>query len=441
MSIFPQIITSHIPYLKEKWAHAGFQKYLKNTSWMFFGRIFMLGISFLVGVYIARYLGPSNYGLLNYVTSFVGLFGFLASFGIDSIVSREIIKNHDKKDQIIGTGFYLKIFGGLLAIICVFIISFFTINDIFTLSLIWLFSLNFIPQAFNIIETYFQSQILSRKVVTAQIASNIISALLKIIIIILGKGIFWLMIIYIVETSIYALLLLLSFSKFGDYINKWKFNTDIAKNILKDSWPLMLSAVAFGVYMKIDQVMIKNMLGNEQTGIYAVAVKLSEIWYFIPSIICASIFPVIIKTITISKEFFENRMRKLYFLMFWLAFAIALLTTLFSHLIISVLFGVEYLKAATVLQIYIWAGIGVFWGVAINQYLLASNLTKISFYNTLTGAVINIILNMILIPKMGINGAAIATVISYTLATFGIFISKKSRGHGLLILKSIISYK
>ncbi len=427
--------------IKEIWNHAGFQKYLKNTGWMFFGRVFMLGISFFVGIYIARYLGPSNYGLFSYVISFVGLFGFLASFGIDGIASREMIKDHSKKDEIIGTGFYLKIIGGLLAVISVFIVSLFTTKDIFTLGLIWLFSLNFILQAFNIIETYFQSQVLSKKVVTAQIIAGSLSAILKIFCIALGKGIFWLTLIYIIETAIYALILLFSFRNFGSHIRRWKFNKNIARSLLKDSWPLMLSSVAIGIYMKIDQVMIKNMLGNEQTGIYAVAVKLSEVWYFIPALICSSVFPAIVKAMSVSREFFENRMTRLYSLMFWLSFAIASFITIFSYPVIKILFGTPYIGAVATLRIHVWAGIGVFLGIAVGQYLLASNLTKISFYNTLLGALINIILNIILIPKMGINGAAIATLVAYLTTVFGILIFKESRNQGLLILKSITSYK
>ena len=430
-----------IKKIKEIWNHAGFQKYFRNTGWMFFGRFFTLGISFFVGAYIARYLGPSNYGLLSYVTSFVGLFGFLASFGIDSILSREIIKNHDKKDELIGTGFYIKVAGSILAIISIFSVSILTTKDLFTLGLIWIFSLNFIPQSFNVLETYFQSQVLSKKVVIAQIISNIISTILKILVIVLNKGIFWLTLIYIIETSIYALLLLFSFKKFGHHINKWKLNINIAKLLLKNSWPLMLSSIAVALYMRIDQVMIKNMLGNEQSGIYAVAVKLSEVWYYIPLLICSSISPAIIKAIKISNELFESRMKRLYFLMFWFSFVIALIITIFAYLIIKILFGKAYIGGVTTLQIYVWAGISIFLGSAIGQYILASNLTKLSFYNTLIGAVINVILNIILIPKMGINGAAIATLISYTMATFGIFIFKESRNQGLLMLKSIINYK
>ena len=434
MSLMPELTVS---YIKEKWAHAGFQKYLRNTGWMFFGKFFTLGISFFIGIYIARYLGPSNYGLFSYVISFVGLFGFLASFGIDSIVSREIIKDHGKKDELIGTTFYLKIIGSIIAITAIIIVSFFTTKDLFTLGLIWIFSLNFIPQAFNIIEIYFQSQVLSKNVVKAQIISNVISTLLKILVIVFNKGIFWLLVILIVESAIYALILLFSFRKFGNHIRQWKFNITVAKSLLKDSWPLMLSTVAIGIYMKIDQVMIKNMLGNEQVGIYAVAVKLSEVWYFIPMLICTSLFPSIVQAMHTSKELFESRMKKLYFMMFWLSTGIATFITILSHLIIKVLFGLQYLGAVTTLQIYVWAGIGVSLGLIVNQYLLVNNYTKISFYITLIGAMINVIFNIILIPRMGISGAAVATTISYICTTFGIFFFKQTREHGLLLVKSL----
>lgn len=406
---------------------------------MFGGRFISLGISFFVGVYIARYLGPANYGLLSYVTSFVGLFGFLASFGIDGIVSREIIKDHDKKDGLIGTGFYIKLVGSLIAIASVFVISLFTTHDIFTLGLIWIFSLSFIPQAFNIVEIYFQSQVLSKKVVIAQIVSNVCSAILKLSVIFLNKGIFWLTLIFLVEASIYGVILLFNYRKFGNHIRSWKFNKNIAKSLLKDSWPLMLSSVAIGIYMKIDQVMIKNMLGNEQAGIYAVAVKLSEVWYFIPTLICTSLFPSIVNAMHTNKGLFENRMKRLYSLMFWISFIIAIVTTILAYPIIAILFGKAYMGAITTLQIYIWAGVAVFIGSAVGQYILASNSTKIYFYTTIIGALVNISLNIILIPRMGIKGAALATLISYIIATFGIYFFSKTKRQVILIFKSIIN--
>ncbi|MEI6191059.1 MAG: flippase [bacterium] len=438
MSTIPSITFS---YIKEKWSHAGFQKYLKNTSWMFFGRIFMLGISFLVNAYIARYLGPANFGLLNYTISFVGLFGFIASFGIDNIVNREIVRNHNLKSEIIGTSFYLKIMGGILAVITIFTVSYFSTSDQMLLGLIWMFSLTYIFQAFNIIDIYFQSQVLSKYTIIISVIGSIISTILKICLLLSHSGIIWLVAIYTLETVITATGFILIFIYKGHKLKEWIFNKKIALMILKDSWPLMLSSIAIGIYMKIDQVMIKNMLGNEQAGIYAVAVKLSEVWYFIPSVVCASIFPAIINSLTVSKEFFESRLKKLYSLMFWLSFLIAIFITIFSYPIIKILFGDLYLGAVTTTQIYVWAGIGVSLGIAINQYLLAQNLTKISFYATLIGAIVNIILNIILIPKIGINGAALATLLSYILSTFAVLFFKKSSDQGLLILKGVLNLK
>lgn len=435
MSIFSKA------FIREKWLHAGFQRYLKNTGWMFFGRMFTLGVSFLVSIYIARYIGPANYGLLNYAMSFVGLFGFLTSFGIDGILGREIIKDHNRKDELIGTGFYIKIIGSIIAIISIFIVSLFTTKDIFTLGLIWIFSLSFIPQAFNIIEIYFQSQVLSKKVAIAQIVSNIVSLILKLICISFDKGIFWLTLIYLVEASVYGLLLLISFRNFGNHIRKWKFNLSIAKSLLRDSWPLVITAVAVSIYMRIDQVMIKSMIGDEQAGIYAASTKISEIWYFIPSIICTSFFPSLINTLKSNVKLFEYRIKKLYFFMFWLSTAIALTLTILSPLIINTLFGELYIGAIPTLKIQAWSSISVFLGYVVSQHLLAENLTRISLYSTLLGAIVNIIINIQLIPNFGIIGASFATMISYTVATFGVLLFKKSRKQGMLILKSVINYK
>jgi O-antigen/teichoic acid export membrane protein len=255
---------------------------------------------------------------------------------------------------------------------------------------------------------------------------------------ILNKGIFWLTLIFVIETFLYSLFLLFSFRKFGKHIRDWKFKFPVAKSIITDSWPLMLSAVAVSIYMKIDQVMIRNMLGNEQTGIYAVVVKLSEVWYFIPGIICTSVFPSIVKNMN-NKEIFEKRMGHLYFLMFWLATGIAIFITVFSYPIINILFGEAYISAVIPLRIYVWAGIAVFLGVATSQYLTAKNFTKIAFYRTVLGSLINVILNIILIPVIGIKGAAISTLVSYSASIIILMVFKKTKDQFYLFLKSVIS--
>lgn len=423
------------------WGHAGFQKYFKNTGWMFLGRIFAMTIGFLISIYIARYLGPSNYGLFNYTISFVALFGFIANLGLGSILNRELIKDHNKKDELLGTTFYIKIVAAILAIIAVISVSFFTASDKLTLILIALFSFNFIPSTFDILGSYFNSQVLAKKVVIPNVIAVIISAGLKLLLIHFDKGIFWLTIIYLVESLIVISLLIFNYKKIGNQLSKWKFDFKIAKSLLKDSWPLMLMTATIGIYMKIDQVMIKNILGNEQVGLYAVAVKLSEAWYFIPGVITASLFPAIINAHKKSAEDFDGKMSKLYFFMFWGSFLFALFVTFLASPIISILFGQEYLGAIVVLQIYVWSAIIISMKRVIGRYLLTKNFTKIMFYSNLIGLIFNLILNIILIKHYGIAGAAVATIVSYSSTLFVLFFINKTRSHAILMLKSILKFK
>ena len=387
---------------------------------------------------MARYLGPSNYGLLNYVISFVGLFGFIASLGVESIANREIVKDHSKKDEIIGTSFYLKFIGSLTAIFSILVTSRFTTSDPMLLGLISMYSLTYIFSAFNIIDVYFQSQALSKYTAIVTIATGIISAILKIIVMTSHAGVIWLTAIYVLESIITATGLLYLFVYNGHSFKKWKFNKKISLVILKDSWPLMLSTIAIGIYMKIDQVMIKNMLGNESAGIYAVAVKLSEFWYFIPSLICVSVFPAIINAKKISKELYNKRLKKLYSTMFWISFSIAVGTTIFAYLIIHILFGNQYLDSVTTLRIYVWAGIAVSLSAGLSQYLVAENYTKIAAVSTIVGAVANILLNIILIPKYGIEGAAFATLLSYSMSVASILVFQSNHSQTKNIVKAIL---
>jgi O-antigen/teichoic acid export membrane protein len=425
-------------YFREKWQHTGFQRYLANTGWLFASRVFVLLVSFVINIYIARYLGPNNYGLLNYTFSFVGLFGFLASLGIENVLSREIIKNPEKKEEIIGTAFFLKLGGSLLAIIFTLLIVKLTTTDYLVLTLVSIYCGVYIFNSFGVIDTYFQSQVLSKYPTIIAIGAGIISAILKIIVLIEGAGILWLISIYTFESIVSGLGLIYIFYRTGHRLMYWRFNQAMARGILHDSLPLMLSGVAVTIYMDIDQVLIKNMLGNREAGIYAVAVKLSEFWSFIPGIIAGSLFPALVNAKRVSQELFENRMKKLYFFMFWFASSIAFITTTFAPLIVGILYGNQYLGAILPLQIYVWGQVAISIGFVLSQYLVTENYTRVSAISTVIGAVLNIALNLILIPRYGITGAAIATLISYSTVVFSILIFKKTRHHLFVILQGII---
>lgn len=436
MSIISPVTVS---YIKEKWVHTGFQKYLKNTGWLFFGRVFVLFLSFFIGAYTARYLGPERYGVLNYVISFVGLFSFIPNLGINSILSREIIKHPGKRDDLMGTAFFLQIFGSLIGIFCIAFFVFFILAGNPTLNFgIMLVASTFILQALNVIDLYFQSNVMAKKVVIIQMTSYLFSSLLKILFIYLGLGLTYFVSLYVFDAVFLAVGLLYIYKKNNFSIFNWHFDKEIAKVLLKESWPLMLSTSFFLIYSRIDQVMIKQMMDNYSVGIYSVSAKLSEAWIFIPSAIVGSLFTAIVNAKKTSHELYESRFKKLYALIFYLSFIISLGIFLLAKPIIHLLFGPEYFGAITSLQIYVWSGIATAIGFVISNYLIVEGKTKILFFINFLSMFINIILNLLLVPTMGIAGAALATLISYFAMVFGIIFFKSTRLHLWLIARSLI---
>lgn len=432
------MFTSLTNEIKKKWHHVGFQKYFKNTSWALFGRIFSLGVSFLTTVYVIRHLGPNNYGLLTFSISFVGLFSFISTLGIDSILYRELSLNLNKKDELLGTSFFLKIIASIFAVLLIFVSTYIIKTDEITRLLILINSITLIFAAFGVSGYFFQAKAQNKYQAISLIAVTLILNLLKILVIFFNKGIIYFAFVFFLENILYATIILFFYARLGNSILNWKIKKEIAFSLLKDSWPLMFSSAMIVVYTRIDQVMLKFITNNFNVGIYDAAVRISEMWYFIPSVIVGSIFPSIVNSRKVNKIFFEKRLIKLYALMFYMAIIVAIPVTVFSRTIIITIYGNDFIQGAGVLSIYVWAGIPVFLSIAINAYLLTENKTKISFVSSAVGMVANILLNLWLIPLYSIYGAAIATLISYSLAPLSILIFKDTRKHLLLVKDGIL---
>jgi len=407
-------------------ARPGFQRYFHNTGWMFFGQFFSLAVAFFIGAYIARYLGPKNFGLMSYVISFVGLFGFLAGGGADNILSRELIKFPEKKDELLSAGLWLKLGGAVLAIIVINIAGFLTSPDYLTRLLIFIFSTTFIGQSLTVISLYFQAQVLSKNNILAQLISTIISSILKLLIIHFKGGIIWLIIIYVFDSlTLGAGLVIIYLRQTNKKIN-WPFDRSWVKKIFQNSLPLMFTTVAVTIYGRIDQIIVKQMMSDTALGFYAAAAKLSDLWLFIPSIICASLFPAIVKVYG-DKTLYEDRLKKLITPLLAIATLISIIIFLSAEYLIYFLFGAGYLPAAAILKIYIWSIIPAFLMVVLNYYLVAENYTYIYLTITIIGAAANIILNILLIPRYGTSGSAVANLISYALVPLSLLLFKKTR--------------
>ena len=421
--------------------HSGFRKYFANTSWLLVERTLRMAVSLFVSIYVVRFLGPERFGLLSYALSFVGIFVVLATLGLDEVVVRELIKTPEQREKILGSSFLLKLVGTLLMWAAILVVIPLTENDLQTNILIIIIAFGSVFLAFNVIDLNFQAKVKSKYVVHAQFVQLIISSIVKIILVVNEAPLILFASVFSLDVIVLAMGLVFAYLYNGDNIFSWKWSFETSKYLLHDSWPLILAGVVVSVYMKIDQVMIKEMLGAKEVGLYAAAVKLSEAWYFLPMAIASSLFPAIINAKVYQKEVYYQRLQKLYDLMVWIAIAIALPISILSSWIVELLYGNEYLESSSVLNIHIWSGIFIFLGVASSKYLIAENYIKKTFYRTFVGALLNIIMNYYLIGTMGIKGAAISTFVSHFFAAyFYDLLDKDLRKMFILKTKSLFFY-
>lgn len=414
-----------------------FQKYFKNTGWLMLGKV----LSMIVGFIIARHLGPVSFGDLGFAEALTSIIAAIGTLGLDSFIIREIIHDPASRDEILGTSFWLRIgVNTILVPLSILIYLFYhnlSANPGTDLTLIVsLLSFASFFKAFNVIDSYFQSQVQSKFVVHVQNISLLISALVKSALVLFKLPLIYFALSLVLDGVMLASGLMLIYHRKHLHLSAWRFNSKRAKALVSQSWPLILSAVMVSVYLKIDLVMLKQ-LGSKQVGIYNAAAKISESWYFIPVAIITSVFPAMINARKNDLARYHKRLQNLYDLLISISLPVAIVISFWANDIIALVYGGQYEGAGAILSIHVWSGIFVFFGSASSQYLLTEGYTFITFLRTATGALINVALNVFLIPLYGGTGAAIATLIAYFSATFLILLFPYTRRHGLMMFRSL----
>ena len=385
-----------------------------------------------------RYLGPEDFGSLSYALSLVGLFTAIATLGLDSIVTRELVKDQSSKNELLGTVFTMRIWGGVAAVILLGVTMLLTGDNPRTQMLIAVIGISLIVQAFLVIEFYFQAIVQIKYTAIVQITNLVITGVLKVVLVLLKADLFWFAVCTLLESIIAAMGFIYVYRKQNLKLRDWKYSKEKGITLLRDSWPLIFSGVVIAIYLKIDQVLIKKMLSVHETGLYASAVRLCESWYFIPMAVSSSLFPAIMNAKKMNRELYLSRLQKLYDILAWLAIGISIPVSFFATDIMTLLFGAKFVGASMTLTIYIWAGVPTFLGVGTSQFLIAENLTRMSFYRTLAGMLMNVVLNLWWISVFGINGSAAATLVSYSVATFSIGASRKTYTQLWMMVKAVL---
>ena len=394
-------------------------KIIHNIGWLSFDKILRMSAGFFVGLWIVRYLGPEQFGLLSFATAFVGLFGAFATLGLQGIVVREIVLNTERAPEILGTTAILQLIGGIATYLLILVaITYLRPDDAIARTIVAILGSTTLFKASEISVYWFEYKVLSKYTVWVQNGIFLFFVAVKIIAILEQASLIAFVWIIMAEAMFTAIMLLgIMNIKHNLLFTKLRVSTKCAKSLLKNSWPLLLSGLSISLYMKIDQIMIQEMLGKYEVGIYSAAVKLTEAWYFIPMVIAASLYPTLVKYKQESEMLFYEKFQNFSDLLFYLSLPIAGFIIIFNNQITLLLLDANYIDSSAVLAIYALGGIVVALAVAQAQFWITFNLQKQLLIITAGSAFLNIILNYFMIPVYGVEGAALSTVISNVIGT------------------------
>jgi O-antigen/teichoic acid export membrane protein len=416
------------------------RRIITNTGWLTSGVIFRLCVSLLVGVVVARYLGPRQFGVLSYASSLVAFLGTLSYLGLGGLVIRDLLCQPDERNVILGTTFFLKVAGGVLAYCFLTLTLVFGDVDSTELRVVLLIGLTLLFRPFEVIDFWFDSQTLSRYSVIAKTIGFSITSAAKLLLVIAGASLLAFASVTVLEVILASCLLIVFYGyRTAQGLRFWRFRVSWARELLGQSWMLILSGLFATLYLKIDQVMLRWIVGPAEVGVYSVAATFSEVWYFIPTAIVTSAYPTLLSQKAEDEHQYKASLQKIMDLLYSLSLFIALAITLISPKLIPFLYGVPYEKSGYILMIHIWAGVFVFMRGLLSKWIVIENRIVFSLVTQGLGAFVNVCLNFLLIPPYGGYGAAIATLVSYATASYlALFFHRETRLIAGMMTRSIL---
>ncbi len=412
-------------------------KEVTNASWIVGCRVLQMLISLLISVLTARFLGPNNYGVINYATAYIAFFTSLCSLGIDSILVKEFITHPDEQGEALGTTLVLQGCASILSVLSIgLIVSVIDQNEPLTVIVVVLCSFSVIFRVFETFKFWFQSKYLSRVSSVAMLSAYIVVSIYKIILLILEKDVRWFAFATSIDFIFMAIFLAVFYKKYGG--PHLTFSLIKAKKLLAESHSYIFTGMMVAAYGQVDRLMLKQMLGVSAVAYYSTATSICTMWTFILQAIIDSLYPSIISLKSNNQSEYERKNRQLYAIVFYVSLVVSLLFQVLGELVIYVLYGIEYLPATAPLKIVTWYTAFSYLGVARGAWIVCEGKQKYLKYIYFNAMLINIVLNLSLIPIWGASGAALASLITQ-IATglFFPYLIKALRPNAILMLEAI----
>lgn len=413
-------------------------KVAQNVGWLIGGKIAQMALSLFVGVLSARYLGPSNYGLISYSNALIAFFMSLCTLGINSVIVKELIDHPEEQGEALGTAIFLRVVSSFLSAVMAVTVSFVAdYGQWETVAVVALSSVSLVFHALDTINYWFQAQYKSKVTAIAGFIAYFVTAAYRIVLLILGKSVMWFAFATSVDYIALGTVLLIAYKRSGG--SKLAISFAKGKTILSKSYHYILSGLMVSIYGHTDKFMLKHMLDEAQVGYYATATALCGMWTFVLSAIIDSAYPSIVGAFKQSKELFDKRNRQLYAIVFYVSVVVSVAFTLLGHIAIKILYGDAYMPATGPLRVITWYTAFSFLGVARNAWVVCNDKQKYIKYMYIPAIIINVGLNYLMIPVWDATGAAAASLITQICTSILLpFCIRDLRPNAKLMLEAIL---
>lgn len=394
------------------------EKIVRNLFWAVIGKSVTLLGGLLVGIVIARYLGPEQYGLMNYVISYVTIFQIIAWCGLDNIEIREESKGSIPVQVVMGTAFGLKMAFAILMVLLTIATSWWMEADNTVTLYVLIYSISIIANTFTVIRNYFTSVVKNEPVVKSEISRTLVGIVLKLVLLWYHAPL-----IFFVAASAFDFILLaggynVAYRQMIGSISDWKFDFGYAKYMLRESFPLLLTSAAVFIYQRIDQVMIGAMIDKESVGYFSTAARLVEVMMYVPMMLTQTISPILVRKRKDSQSLYEDRAQHFMNIVFWGTLILSVLVSVSAYYLVRYTFGVGYLAAVPVLQLLSFKAAGFALSTTAGCMLVIEGLQRFAIFRDGFGCVVCLMLNYLLLPRYGIMAAAAVAIASYVCAGY-----------------------
>lgn len=391
-------------------------KVVKNAGWIIAGKVANKLLAFVVGVFAARYLGPGNYGLINYAAAYATFFASLCTLGINSILVKNFVDYPEQEGETIGTTLLLRAVSSLFsALAIVGIVSVVDKGEPLTVAVVALYSIGLIFQVFDTLNYWFQSRLQSKYSAIAELVSYAAMSAYKIILLALGKSVEWFAVASALDYIVLAVFLLIAYFRSGGV--RFCCSLKKARELLQSSYSFIIAGLMVSVYACTDKLMLKQMLGADAVGHYSLASTVSVSWAFLLSAVIDSLYPEIVQSFRKDRLRYERKNRQLYAIVIYASLFVSALICLIAKPFVVTLYGEKYLAAVMPLRIVVWYTAFSYLGVARNAWMVCENQQKYLKYLYISAAALNVVLNLALIPLWGASGAAAASLITQASTT------------------------